>query len=256
MNCENLSFSQELSQNRINQARGILGTKVVNKIIAYALFLLGINRTKISYFIGMPQGSIRSLIRTINNRGLTALEDQRCKRSSFKPPANIEITPSVRMDDSCIYVDFGLNNFVICLPDSNPIQRKIVLLTLLYNGILKSSQVAQALNLSVDRTLKLSKKLRQQDIEGIVDKRQGQQKDYRFTPEIKAEVIQQFVLDIVQQGHTSGEQLSENIKNRTQLELSPRTILHHLAKLGLSHIKTSLPILLGALKKNSKNIEK
>jgi len=86
MNCEILSFSQKLSDQRISQAEALLGRRIVQKILAYALFLFGVSRNTISSFLNMPPGSIRSLVLSINSRGLAGFEDQRTKTSSFKPP--------------------------------------------------------------------------------------------------------------------------------------------------------------------------
>ncbi len=83
----------------------------------------------------------------------------------------------------------------------------------------------------------------------MIDQRKGQLSDYRFTAEVKAELIQQFVLDIVAEGRASGRSLSEHLLSRCELRLSERSIRDQLGKLGLSRIKESLPNLLSALKK-------
>jgi hypothetical protein len=85
MNSELPSLSQKLSEQRIEQAEILLGNKIIRKILAYALFLLGANRSSISSYLEMPSGSIRSLILAINKRGFAGLEDQRTKVSTFKP---------------------------------------------------------------------------------------------------------------------------------------------------------------------------
>ncbi|MGA1826565.1 MAG: hypothetical protein ACMUIP_18075, partial [bacterium] len=94
MNCEILNFSDKLSQERISRIEALLGKKVVVKILAFALFLLGVDRALISSFLNMPPGSLRSLILAINKRGLAAFEDQRTKSSSFKQPLPHHITPT------------------------------------------------------------------------------------------------------------------------------------------------------------------
>jgi hypothetical protein len=88
------------------------------------------------------------------------------------------------------------------------------------------------------------------DITALIDKRKGQQQEYRFSPEVKAELIQQFVLDIVSSGKSSGKLLADHLQKRCELILSERSIRDHISKLGLSRIKKSLPDLLSALKKN------
>lgn len=250
MNCEILSFSKKLSQQRITQAETIMGTKVVRKILAYALFLLGVDRTTISSFLNTPPGSIRSLILAMKSRGLAGFEDQRAKASSFKAPVPEQITPTIQAENIWLKVDLGVGNLVLRIPEVNPVQKKVVLLSLLNSCLLTRSEVADALHLSADRTGKLAAKLQQQDVKGILDQRQGQRQEYLFIPQIKAELIQQFVIEAVGQRSTSAEQLAKKLQERCQLSLSPRSILLHLSKLGLSNIRTSLPEHLAELKKN------
>ena len=250
MNSENLTFSQKLRDKRIAQAQSLLGSKVIQKLIGYALFLLGATRSNISSYLNIAPGSVRSLILSVNRKGLPALEDQRSKTSSFRPSSPpLQITLGIESSEDYLRVKSKTGGLQIDIPESNIIQKKVLLLTLLNNGLLKSSEVADALNLSQDRIKKISGSLQCKDVTGILDQRQGQKKDYRFTPDIKAELIQQFVIDVVTQGKASGEQLALHLNQRCELVLSPRSILHHLSALGLSQIKTSLPAHLAELKK-------
>lgn len=258
MNCDNLRLDEDLHKQRIAQAQGILGVEVVSKLLGYGLFLLGALRSDIASFIDIPPGSVRSLIRAMHHRGLPALEDQRSKTSSFKPPAPVTPTPSPTLAqvDSSWRIELGLPNHTIDIPASNLLQKRIVLLTLLANGLLSRravptgrQEVAQALDLSEDRTAKLARLLQERDVQSVIDQRQGQQQDYRVTPEIKSELIQQFVLDVVDQGKASGEQLAADLKKRCNIVLSPRTILHHVSSLGLKRISRSLPDQLSELQK-------
>ena len=253
MNCNTLSFSQKLSDQRINQAETLLGRKIIQKLLAYALFLLGVSRSEISSFLKIPAGSIRSLVHAINSRGLAGLEDQRTKASSFKPPLPKQITPTLKVQDLWLKVDFEPSNLVFRIPESNPDQKRIVLLSLLNSRLLDRNEVAGALHLSIDRTGKLARKLEQEDVKGILDQRQGQRQDYRFTPETKAELIQQFVIEAVAQRPTGGQQLAKKLEERCQLTLSARSILSHLSKLGLPSIRDSLCEHLTEVKKKSLN---
>ena len=250
MNCNTLSFSQKLSDQRINQAKTILGRKIVRKLLAYALFLLGVSRSEISSFLKIPSGSIRSLVHAINSRGLAGLEDQRTKASSFKPPFAKQITPTLKVQDSWLKVNFEPSNLVLRIPESNPDQKRIVLLSLLNSRLLDRNEIADALHLSIDRTGKLARKLEQEDVKGILDQRQGQRQDYRFTPETKAELIKQFVIEAAAQRPTGGHQLAKKLEERCQLTLSARSILAHLSKLGLASIRDSLSEHLTEVKKN------
>lgn len=249
MNCEILTFSDKLSQERIARIEALLGKKAVVKILAFALFLLGVDRALISSFLNMPPGSLRSLILAINKRGLAAFEDQRIKSSSFKKPLPHHITPTLHTDNLLLTIDFRPCNLIIRIPNSNPVQKKVILLSLLNSNILTTSEVATALHLSPDRIGKLSRKLHKGDVESILDKRRGQRQDYRFTPEIKAELIQQFVIEAVNHRPTSGEQLAKKLMERCQLTVSPRSILNHIAGLGLTTIRDSISEYLSEVKK-------
>jgi PIN domain nuclease of toxin-antitoxin system len=93
--------------------------------------------------------------------------------------------------------------------------------------------------------------LNDEDIPALLDKRQGQKHDYQVTPEVKAEIIQQYVARIVTGRSASSDGITEVVNEQTQKELSPRTVRWHIQKLGLQSIKKTLPKLLDALKKNS-----
>ena len=183
---------------------------------------------------------------------LRALEDQRSNTSSFKPIlVDVQASPAIKAEDAWKNVNFKINNLVFQIPEVNQAQKRVVLLSLLNSGILHYSEVAVSLNLSVDRTRKLARKLEKEDVKGILDQRQGQKQDYRFTPEIKAELIQQFVVEAVAERPTGSEQLAQKLHDRCQLTLSARSILAHISKLGLPNIKNSLIENLTALKKKS-----
>lgn len=252
MDCDSLTFSQEYSGQRIARAEKALGKVLVQKILAFALFLLGVDRTSIASLLSMPAGTVRSLVRSFNNKGIAALFDRRTKTML---PKQQQLTsrsePYIESDDEHLKVSLGNNDLVIDIPVSNPIQKRVVLLSLLNSKVLKCAEVAAVIGLSEDRTNKLARKLAQNDVESIIDQRQGQKKEFLFTPQLKSELIQQFVIDIVSEGRTSGKQLAQHLEERCQIALSSRTILHHLSKLGLNHIKSSLPLLLEEAKKKS-----
>ncbi len=252
MNCDNLSFSQKLSAQRITKAEGALGKNIVQKILAFALFLLGVDRSLIASRLEIPPGTVRSLVRSFNNKGLAALFDRRTK--THLPI--VDQTPKrtdtfLEEGEETLKVNLDSGNQIIHIPVDNTIQKRVVLLTLLNSKILDCSEAAIALGLSNDRTIKLARKLKQHGVDSIMDRRQGQQKEFIFTPQLKSEIIQQFVIDIVTKGHTSGKQLAQHLEERCQITLSSRSILYHLSKLGLKNIKSSLPLLLEEAKKKS-----
>lgn len=243
MNCDQFNFTPTLSSKRILQARAIFGDRIINSILGWALFLLGASKPMICSALGFKPGSLRTLLYRLQKQGLAALEDRRSKTSSFKPKVAVApVEPlklSLHVNEDDHLIRFG-DSFHIQIPRSNPLLLKSILLCLFNNRMISRPEVANALRLSEDRVGKLSKIMAKEDITGLLDKRRGQQQDYVFTPQIKGELIQQFVIDIVQDGKISGAGLSKHIKERCQYDLSPRSILYHLNSMGLSDIKSTI----------------
>ena len=165
-------------------------------------------------------------------------------------PATVdeEAIPRAAEDEEGVNVDFDTQT-KLRIPIENTLQTKVVLLTMLNSDLLSTREVSEVLGLSQVHTLNLARTLETDDAVALMDKRAGQKQEYRFTEEIKSELIQQFMLDLVAGGRVSGELLSKHLYLRCQLNLSPRSIRDQLVKLGLSKIKKSLPELLGGLKK-------
>ena len=246
-----ITFSNSQSQKRIEAATTILGKAVVNRLLAFVLFLMGAKRRDIAEALGIPVGTLLSLLNRIRAVGLPALEDRRARQSTFQfqPPLNRQRPKLVLINrPEEVVIDFG-DRQLIAMATTNRIQLKTVLLTLLDNDLLTSAEVAQVLGYSADHTKRLARQLRQKDENCLLDKRRGQLIDYRMTPKIKAELIQQFVVDVVSGGNTTSQQITAELDDRCELELSERTVRQHIAKLGLPAIKSSLPKLLSAVKK-------
>ncbi len=248
IDCRNASFSAGLQRQRVSQARRILGEKVVNRILCFALYLLGAERSSVAELTGSAAGTVKSIVRAVLHGGVPAFEDRRRRTSSFLPaqPKSMEITVGRR--ERGVSIEFaGMG--AIQIPRENSLQARVVLLTLLGGGLVGTRDVSEVLGLSTVHTLNLARALEREDIRGLIDKREGQKQEYRFTEEVKGELIQQFVLDIVAEGRTSGRSLSEHLLKRCELRLSERSVRDQLGKLGLSRIKESLPNLLSDLKK-------
>jgi hypothetical protein len=235
------------------KASQTLGDAVVKRVLALALFLMGARREDISQHLKIPSGTLFSLLTRIGRTGLPAIEDRRRKHSGFLPPA-VPQKPSIAIlaNRSEILLEVTSGTQQLTIPNSNSLQVKTFLLTLLQNGLLTCSQVARCLHYSPAHTTRISHQLAQGDVLALLDKRTGQQQDYRVTSAVKAELIQQFVLDVITAGQTSGSSISEGLKKRCNLRVPARTVRHHLAELGLSKIKHSLPELIAAVKKTPK----
>ena len=245
-----IGFSKAHSEKRIEKASLTMGDTVVKRILAFALFLMGARREDISEYLSVPLGTLFSLLTRIGRTGLPAIEDRRRMHSDFlPPPTHIEPSIEITENSSEIVLVFGPGAQRVTIPNHNPLQVKTFLLTLLQNGLLTCSQVAHQLQYSSTHTARISHQLDQADVLALLDKRTGQKQDYSVTPEIKAELIQQFVLDLITAGRTSGNSIAEGLKVRCDISVPDRTVRYHLAEMGLSKIKHSLPELVAAAKK-------
>ena len=246
-------FSVHRSQQRLEKADRILGKRVVRRILAFALYLFGADFQGIAQLLAIPQNTMKSRLLRIWDEGLVSFEDRRRKSSAFLPAAETsEVSPrpppKVSIENEFVHVIWA-GNEGLKMPKKNKIQCRTVLLTLLAAKMLCRDEVAQALEVSTERTRKLKTALIKHDVAALIDQRRGQQHDYQVTPELKAEMIQQFFLNISTGVSTSSQRLSDDLKERCQSNLDPRIIRIHLAKLGLPKIRETLPKLLRGTKK-------
>lgn len=254
INCQALSFSEKLSRDRVARAVDVFGTNIIKRLLCFALYLLGLNRQDIGKSLDLPTETVKSTIKALIRDGLGALEDRRRQSSAFIPPVCPKLPPiTLKQEEQLVIVDFGAQDRQLKLNQKDPLQLRTVLLSMFNSGLLTNQQVAEAVNLTPPRTKTLAQRLMQNGALSLVDKREGQRHDYRVTPETKAELIQQFTVDVITGGATSGTTISEKLKQRCQITVPARTVRHHLVKLGLPKIKHSLPQLVAAVKKTSKN---
>ncbi len=246
------SLSLISSQKRMAQAMGILGATNAGRIIALALYFLGANLKGLAEFVGMPLDTIKALAKRTLRDGLPALEDRRHKASTFLPKDETPLPLSCELlfEEEAFVVELGGVKRIKLLR-RNIDQCRIVLLTLLDAKLLDIGDVARALGLSRERTRKLRMEIGEGGVQTVLDKRRGQQQDYLFTPEVKSELVQQFVLNALNGWPTSGRAIAEDLQQRCEIEVSERSVRQYLNKLGLSEIKGSLLELLEVQKKRS-----
>ena len=254
IDCQNLIFSPRLSENRTVQAQQTLGAVVVQRILCFALYLLGLNRKTIGQSLGIPSETAKSIIKAVNRDGPMALEDRRRRFSSFLPKSRPEAPPiTLREEEDHIGIDLGVSGRYLKLSRQDPLQLKTVLLSMFNNGLLSNREVAEAMKLTPSHTATLARRLDEKGALSLVDRRQGQKQEYRVTAPVKAELVQQFAVDIITSGQTSGSKISNELKERCNIAVPARTVRHHLAQMGLREIKESLPQLLAVVKKTSSN---
>ena len=228
-----LSFSKAHSDKRVEGASKTLGEGVVRRVLAFALFLMGARREDIARHLSIPLGTLFSLLTRITKHGLPAVEDRRQRHSDFLAVPKLQ-RPALKVTSrkSGIVLDFGGEGRAVSIPVSNVLQTKVFLLTLLQNGLLGRAQAAGLLGYSSTHTARMARQLTQGDVEALLDKRRGQTQDYLVTPEVKAELVQQFTVDVIAGGKTSGEAISAELQDRCDIAIPPRTVRHHLARMG------------------------
>lgn len=254
IDCQNLAFSRHLAQNRMRRAQQLLGMNVVQRFLCFALYLLGVNRSSIGQALDIPAETAKSIIKAVTNDGLCALEDRRRSISTFLSQSRPQPAPiTLQRADEHIVVDFGVEGRRLEIPRKNVLQIRTILLSMLNSGLLSNHQVAEVIGLTPAHTITLAHRLEHEDISSFIDKRQGQKSNYRVTPEVKAELVQQFVVDAIAHRKISSEAISAELKDRCQMTVPARTVRYHLARLGLPTIKNTLPQLLAAVKKSSES---
>jgi hypothetical protein len=254
LNCRQLSFSQSYSQKRIALANKILGTKLVKRIIGLSLYLLGAGRKSVAEFIEMPYDTFKSFTERVEKNGAYGFLDRREKNHVVLPDKSerkTEITVSV-IESFCI-INFGEINSSIQIPIKNSLQVKVVLLSLLKNKIIRLSDVSKILNYSESYISRLAENLYNEDMDILLDHRQGQKMDYVFNSEIKSEVILQIAGNAVVGKSTSSTAIAEDLEKRKGFRLSARSIRQHISRLGLKEVSKKLPSLIYTLKKTQKN---
>lgn len=246
-------FSKSISGKRTQLASQLFGTKTVSRVIGIALFLLGGNRERISDFLKIPPGTFFSFLTRFHREGVKAFLDQREKqielKSSKVTPRNLELV----FGEHKIAIKVLSDNNQLVVEPSNFLQFKTLTLSFMSSGFLSVEEACEYLGVSERHVRDLAKNLRVGDIETLIDKRKGQQKEYAFSEDIKAEIIQQFVVNLINKKPTVSSKITQQVNEACHSFLSERAMRQHLSKLGLHKIKESLPKLLEGAKKSSKS---
>ena len=251
MDCRHIAFSPEKSQERIQTALQVFPRKLLMRVLAFALHLLGLRRKEVAALVGMPEESVKTVLRLVLRDGFPALRDRRSAAS----PAVVVASPSppqisARRNQEGWIIDFGQPGRTLNIPATHPIQARTVVLSLFNAGALSAQECALALGVSAAHCRELARRLASDDVaQSLVDKRAGQRHDYRVGLRQKAEIIQQWVARAVTGHSTSSEVLADQVNERTGASLSARTIRWHIHSLGLANIRNTLPQLVESLKK-------
>ena len=255
MDCRHIEFSPTKSEERIDRVLQVFPRGLLMRLLAFTIHLLGVRRQVVATLVGMPEESVKTVVRLVMRDGFPALRDRR--RSEGLPVARMSPSPPLieaRREGEWYIVEFEPNGKSLRIPVTFRVQARTVLLSLVNAGLLSVQETATVLGIHPAHCRELAKKLASHDVEeSLIDKRQGLKQDYLFTPEVRSELVQQFALNALSGRPTSGRAIAEDLQQRCKMEVSERSVRLHLNKLGLSRIADSLPELLNTQKKTSSN---
>lgn len=248
-----LECSRSRSQSRIERARLIFGRKVVNRVLGFALFLLGAKREEIARMLEIPYGTFLSFLSRADKLGVAAFQDRR-RKSGDQAIASLPTAPakvSIVQHDADTIVSLSAVGPELVLPRSDPFRRKVVLLGFVIDGLLSPKAVAEVLGYSPRHVRHLARKMAEGGAEDLLDQRKGQLCDYRYTSEVKSEIVLQFAVNAMTGRPTSSRVLTRDINERRDLGLADRSVRWHVDRLGLAMIAAALPSLVEDLKRGS-----
>jgi len=237
MDCRHIDFSPAKSQQRIDAALRVFPRDVLVRLFAFTLHLLGAPRQSIAALLSTPPEAVKTVVRVAMRDGFDALRDRRRKRT---PACAVEPKApgaTARGDGDWIVVELTPTDKSLKIPVSAPVRARTVLLSLVNAELLALLEAAEVLSLHPAHCRTLCRKLANHDVaEALIDKRRGQQQDYRVGPEQKAELIQQLAARAITGKSTSSEALASVINERTNGQMSARSVRSYIQKLGLGQI--------------------
>ncbi|MCD6150615.1 MAG: hypothetical protein J7J70_03025 [Deltaproteobacteria bacterium] len=253
MDCQNIVFSPQQSQKRINKVLRVLSPQVLKKVLFFALYLLGARVNAVANLVDMPEESVKTTINRAMKDGLSALRDRRQSVKTYElqlpiPPQQPQVLALVE-EGVCI-ITFGDTGHQLKIPQNHRVHLRSILLSLQHANLLSVQAVSSILEISATHCRELSNKLLNNDVtEVLIDKRKGQKQDLLVDSSVKAELVQQFAARAVTGYSTSSQDLTEIINVTQNTDISSRTIRWHMNKLGLMKIRKTLPNLVETLKK-------
>lgn len=246
-----LSFSETHRIKRLQRACALLGQTTVRRLLGYSLFLLGANREETARWLEMPVGTFFSFLNRVEDYRLDAFCD---RRQTHIPPKQQPAPPpppslQLRCQGDDLVIEWGGPGTSMTIPRSDEPGCRSVVLRLVENELLPAAEAARLLDCSPRHIANLLGSLREGGVAALLDQRLGQRHDYRFDEKVKAELVQQFAANAICGESVSSGHLAAQLEERCQMRLAPRSIRHHVKKLGLRRIVATLPELVETVKK-------
>ena len=180
LNCQDIEFDANVSAQRLAKAKLIFGEYILRRLLGLSLYILGVKRNVIAKLLSLPEDTVRSILRTVMRDGFDALKDRRKKKQHNKTSRDARMKNPVKVSISGDLWQLNINGVDIFIPKNNPLQFKLILLCLSNNNLISKTKAAGLLNISSSHVAHLENELSKNDIPALLDKRVGQQKDYKF----------------------------------------------------------------------------
>ena len=250
MRCPDLTKlvqSSNKGKNRTEKAINILGIDVVNRIYSFVLYSLGYSYEDISEIIGGSKPGVKRTINEVFNNGVHGFLDKR-KKTTNKQIGSIvkkrgdvhENTIECTIYDSH-YLKYQLHgNFNIKIKKDDTLSKKILTLLLYESGIIDQQQASNILDCHRNTVASSVEKLRLGGSKVLLDGRTGQQKDYKFSSKVKAEIVNAFIQDIMDEKIPSKTTISNRLNDNLPEEYSTSAVAFHLKRIGFTDNKKVL----------------
>lgn len=237
MDCPQLPDEQSLAngRKRLQVSTTVLGKDVLVRLLIYALYLLGFKRDTLARLFGYQLAGIKSIIERVNSFGLEGLID---RRRSIKEQESSKPEISLTTQDIVIFLPGPVD---LKLKQDDLLARKIMATTLVDAGIITSLQGAEILEYTPQAFSRLLKRYREKGSTDLIDKRRGQQHDYKVDLAVKSEILYHFLKFSCQNIFFSSKDIHRAV-NETFPEkaISERTIRHYLTIWGFSRVHRRL----------------
>jgi DNA-binding transcriptional ArsR family regulator len=247
MDCPQLPDEQSLAngRKRLQVSTAVLGKDVLVRLLIYALYLLGFKRDTLARLFGYQLAGIKSIIERVNSSGLEGLVD---RRRSIKEQESGKPEISLTAQDIVIFLPEPVD---LKLKQDDLLARKIMATTLADAGIITSLQGAEILEYTPQAFSRLLKRYREKGSTDLVDKRRGQQHDYKVDLAVKSEILYHFLKLSCRNIFFSSKDIHRAVNEAfPEKAISERTIRHYLTMWGFSQVHRRLNAELYQGKKN------
>ena len=247
MQCPDLNSFQSLNKGhkRLEQAIDSLSADVVGRILGYSLYLFGYSYEFISKTTGLSEPGIKTLIQDIIKDGVERFLDKRKKSTlqlSNKSSGDVLNSPVVKyIESNDHYVKFEATGKIsIKIGKTDILGKKLIALFFVESKLITQTKAAEIIGcqrLAIQQNLQ---KLRTSGFQGILDNRRGQKSDYKFSTDVKGEIIKCFISSIFEVKTPTKSTISRHLNEKFSNNYSERATALHLKKLGLTDHKQEL----------------